>query len=65
MPGEIIDRPNPGPLPSSLPTEVDSLLVKLEKVELAEEVQNALHNWQRTANYIAAGVFREMLCFCY
>jgi xylulose-5-phosphate/fructose-6-phosphate phosphoketolase len=61
MPGEVIDRPNPGPLPSHLPPEVDGLLVKLDKVQLAKDIKNALRQWQRAANYIAAGIILPMV----
>ena len=55
MPGEIIDRPNPQPLPSKLPEEVLQLSVKLDKVKLSEDVYKSLTEFRRAANYIAAG----------
>lgn len=54
-----MEYPNPEPLPSNLPPEVECLSVKLDKVHLAEEVRNALQKWQRMANYIAAGTFYD------
>ncbi len=55
MPGEVIDRPNPQPLPSRVPDEVLNLAVKLEKTKLAEEEYMSLQEFRRAANYIAAG----------
>jgi xylulose-5-phosphate/fructose-6-phosphate phosphoketolase len=57
MPGEIIDRPNPPALASNLPSEVDNLAIKLEKTPLKKEVLEALQQWQKAANYIAACKF--------
>ncbi len=57
MPGEIIDRPNPEPLPSQVPKEVSSLAVKLEGAELDPETSDALLKYRRVANYIAAGLW--------
>jgi xylulose-5-phosphate/fructose-6-phosphate phosphoketolase len=56
MPGEVIDRPNPQPVPSLVPSYVDGLLVKLEKPTLPEETNNALQKFRRAANYIAAAM---------
>jgi len=55
MPGEVIDRPNPAPLPSQVPDEVMNLAVKLEKTTLKEDVNEALQQFRRAALYIAAG----------
>lgn len=55
MPGEVIDRPNPLPLPSSIPEDVLSLAVKLEKSKLDEALYDGLQQFRRAANYIAAG----------
>jgi xylulose-5-phosphate/fructose-6-phosphate phosphoketolase len=55
MPGEIIDRPNPPPLPSHLPDSVNELLVQIEKQKLSDDVHHSLCLFQRAANYIAAG----------
>ena len=55
MPGEVIDRPNPQPLPSHLGDEVLALAVKLEKTKLHEDVYKSLTEYRRAANYIAAG----------
>ena len=57
MPGEVIDRPNPGPMPSHIPDIVDGLLVKREKSSLPEDVRNSLLKFRRAANYIAGGGF--------
>ena len=54
MPGEVIDRPNPQPLPSRLDDSVLSLAVKLENVRLDESDYNGLQSFRRAANYIAA-----------
>ena len=59
MPGEVIDRPNPQPLPSNIPDDVLSLAVKLEKTKLDEETYDGLQAFRRAANYIAAGWFIE------
>lgn len=55
MPGEVIDRPNPQPLPSQLPDEVLNLAVKLEKTKLDDDTYQSLTKFRRAANYIAAG----------
>ena len=55
MPGEVIDRPNPEPLPSLLPDEILNLAVKLEKTTLPEDVNKSLQTFRRAALYIAAG----------
>lgn len=57
MPGEVIDRPNPQPLPSHIPEDVLSLAVKLEKTKLDESTYNSLQEFRRAANYIAAGQY--------
>lgn len=57
MPGEVIDRPNPKPLPSQIPSVVDQLGVQLEKTKLDEDANRSLHKFRRAANYIAAGEF--------
>jgi hypothetical protein len=44
MAGEILDRPNPQPLPSLIPEYVDNLLVKLDKPNLSPEIKAALRN---------------------
>ena len=57
MPGEVIDRPNPQPLPSHIPDDVaDKLLVKLDKPKLDEATNDALKKFRRAANYIAAAM---------
>lgn len=55
MPGEVIDRPNPPALPSHLPDFTEKLIINLERKPLPKETEDALKNWQRAANYIAAG----------
>jgi xylulose-5-phosphate/fructose-6-phosphate phosphoketolase len=55
MPGEVIDRPNPKPLPSSVPESVLSLAVKLEKLQINDNDLQALQDFRRASNYIAAG----------
>lgn len=55
MPGEVIDEPNPKPLPSQLPDDVLSLAVRIEKTKLDEETYSSLLHFRRAANYIAAG----------
>ena len=54
MPGEVIDRPNPQPLPSNLDGNVLSLAAKLEKAKLDEADYAGLQHFRRAANYIAA-----------
>ena len=58
MPGEVIDRPNPQPLPSNIPEDVFTLSVKLEDAKLDESTATGLQEFRRAASYIAAGVFR-------
>lgn len=62
MPGEVIDRPNPQPLPSNIPEDVLSLAVKLDKTKLDESTYNGLQEFRRAANYIAAGE-HSIRCF--
>jgi xylulose-5-phosphate/fructose-6-phosphate phosphoketolase len=54
MPGEVIDRPNPRPLDSSVPDSVLFLSVKLEKFHIGENDIQALQDFRRASNYIAA-----------
>lgn len=57
MPGEVIDRPNPQPLPSQVPDDVaEKLLVKLDKPKLDETTNQTLQKYRRAANYIAAAM---------
>jgi xylulose-5-phosphate/fructose-6-phosphate phosphoketolase len=56
MPGEEIDRPNPKPLDSSLPDSVLSLSVKLEKLHISDNDLQALQDFRRASNYIAAAM---------
>lgn len=55
MPAEIIDRPNPQPLPSNIPDHVLSLAVQLEKTKLDDSTAAGLQQFRRAADYIAAG----------
>lgn len=54
MPGEVIDRANPQPLPSNVDESVLSLAVKLDKTKLEDAEYAGLQNFRRAANYIAA-----------
>ncbi|EGE02360.1 phosphoketolase [Trichophyton equinum CBS 127.97] len=56
MPGEIIDRPNPGPPPSQLPDSVDELRVQLQTVKLDDGVRRSLEKFRRATDYIAAAM---------
>lgn len=56
MPGEVIDRPNPGPSVSNIPDEVLKLSVSLEKAALDEQDAKALKEFRAAACYIAAGM---------
>lgn len=56
MPGEIIDKPNPAPLPSHIPDLVDQLQVKLERTTLEQPACDALFQYRQAAAYIAAGM---------
>ncbi|KAL2047306.1 hypothetical protein N7G274_001327 [Stereocaulon virgatum] len=56
MPGEVIDRPNPRPLPSNIDDHVLSLAVKLDKTKLDESTYTGLQEFGRAANYIAAAM---------
>ena len=56
MPAEVLDRPNPQPLPSLIPEDVLSLAIKLEKAKLDETTYNGLQQFRRAADYIAAGM---------
>lgn len=60
MPGEVIDRPNPQPLPSHIPDAVDDLDVKLHEMCLDQSACDALCKFRRAACFIAAG---ESFCF--
>lgn len=55
MPGEVIDRPNPAPLPSQLPEFLEKLKVRLPAEALNQQVCDALLKFRRAASYIAAG----------
>jgi len=56
MPGEVIDRPNPQPLPSHIPDDILSLAVEIEKTTLPEDVNKAFIEFRRAACYIAAAM---------
>lgn len=57
MPGEVIDQPNPPPLPSDLPEELDKFAVQLQSISLDQKDYDDLAKFRRAACYIAAGVF--------
>ncbi|EER42173.1 phosphoketolase [Histoplasma capsulatum H143] len=46
MPGEIIDKPNPKPLPSHLPEVIDQLAVQLARTSLDQNVVDSLQRFQ-------------------
>ena len=56
MPGEVIDQPNPPPLPSHLPETILDLAVKIDKTSLDENVAESLKDFQQAACYIAGGM---------
>ncbi|KAH8692719.1 putative phosphoketolase [Talaromyces proteolyticus] len=56
MPGEVIDRPNPEPLPSNLPDVLDQLMVKLDNINLDQRDYDSLIRFRRAACYIAAAM---------
>lgn len=55
MPGEVIDRPNPQPLPSHLPDDLENLKIKLPHETLDQKACDSLFKFRRAASYIAAG----------
>lgn len=55
MPGEVIDRPNPQPLPSQLPDYLEDLQINLSHEALDQKACDALFKFRRAACYIAAG----------
>lgn len=56
MPGEIIDRPNPGPSASLLPDSLLELSVKLDYQKLSTEDADSIAKFRRASNYIAAAM---------
>lgn len=54
MPGEVLDRPNPKPLPSNIDERILSLAIQLDQTRLEEADYVGLQNFRRAANYIAA-----------
>jgi xylulose-5-phosphate/fructose-6-phosphate phosphoketolase len=62
MPGQAIDKPDPQPAASHLPSSVDELLVAVKKSNLSDDDRRALDKFRRTANYIAAG---ELVVYIY
>ncbi|KAJ6093236.1 hypothetical protein N7486_008525 [Penicillium sp. IBT 16267x] len=56
MPGEVIDRPNPQPLPSHLPDELEKLKVTIPHQTLDQEACDSLLKFRRAASYIAAAM---------
>jgi xylulose-5-phosphate/fructose-6-phosphate phosphoketolase len=55
MPGEVIDHPNPQPLPSNVPDYVSELLVKVASRPLPDDT-NDVAKFRQAANYIAAAM---------
>lgn len=60
MPGEVIDRPNPPPLPSQLPPQLAELGIQPADKPLNDEVAQALQDFRTSASYIAAGILTIM-----
>jgi xylulose-5-phosphate/fructose-6-phosphate phosphoketolase len=56
MPGEVIDRPNPAPLDSSLPDAVLDLAAKAPKKQLDKKIAQSLNDFQHAACYIAGSM---------
>uniref|UniRef100_A0A093VVR0 Putative phosphoketolase n=1 Tax=Talaromyces marneffei PM1 TaxID=1077442 RepID=A0A093VVR0_TALMA len=56
MPGEVIDQPNPPPLPSGLPEELDRFVVQLQNISLGQKDYDDLAKFRRAACYIAAAM---------
>ncbi|KAJ5577612.1 Transketolase C-terminal/Pyruvate-ferredoxin oxidoreductase domain II [Penicillium hispanicum] len=56
MPGEVIDRPNPQPLPSHLPDGLENLHIELPHDVLDQKACDALLRFRRAALYIAAAM---------
>lgn len=63
MPGEVIDRPNPPPLPSQLPSSVEELFVHPPKMPLSSDISQSLSEFQQTACYIASGWYLMLKLF--
>lgn len=57
MPSEVIDRPNPQPMPSHLPDGLEKLKVELAHEPLDPKVCDALYKFRRAASYIAGGKY--------
>ena len=55
MPGEVIDHPNPQPLPSQIPDDILKFAVEVDKKTLPEDVNKSLKDFKSAALYIAAG----------
>jgi hypothetical protein len=64
MPGEVIDQPNPPPLPSDLPEELDKFAVQLQNISLDQKDYDDLAKFRRAACYIAAGVYLYHFAQC-
>lgn len=56
MPGEVIDHPNPQPLPSQLPDDLENLRITLSDQSLDQKSCDALLKFRRAAAYIAAAM---------
>ena len=58
MPGQLLFQPNPPPDPSQLPDSILEYGVQLDLTNvLSAEELNAIKQFRRAADYIAAGVF--------
>lgn len=57
MPAEVIDQPNPSPLPSGLPEEIEKLAVQLQCTPLDPKDHDDLAKFRRAACFIAAGTY--------
>ncbi|OQE19828.1 hypothetical protein PENSTE_c014G05464 [Penicillium steckii] len=56
MPGEVIDHPNPAPLPSQLPDFLEKLEVRIPSDSLNQQACDALLKFRKAASYIAAAM---------
>ncbi|KAF4462572.1 hypothetical protein FALBO_10611 [Fusarium albosuccineum] len=56
MPGEVIDRPNPAPLESRLPSDALDLAARPPKKELEKDVAQSLKDFQQAACYLAGSM---------
>jgi len=56
MPGEVIDKPNPQPIPSRIPDVVLELAVKLQRISISDADLRGLQEFRRASNFIAAAM---------